>query len=360
MDKTTPISNTQIEPIKIEKHACPLCERIGRIVTIALSSVAFSFATAVALGIALNASLFTLGPVGILAGIVLSVALIHFVGDPSPEFKYRIQTIEQIESQLKTQNKETLLPLIKRVKLLFEREAVHLGQAYENHQLHNDITLLIDGSGDELKKVWHTFLQHLHGFVVYYPDGKKITLDFSTEMLRLSGERIELSEPELLDLNSDEDLNQLVALQSECFGTIGTFQKRELREYLSRQLSGCIIVRIKGRREIAGFLWYFKTDDVSSTLCIAGVGRKPGVCQLKMGEKLFDQFFSNISVYNSDVMLHVRESNCAAIALYKKFGFEIDPLEEGTYDYPRERSLTMKLSWDQLEQNRPQLIQKAS
>jgi len=93
--------------------------------------------------------------------------------------------------------------------------------------------------------------------------------------------------------------------------------------------------------KIAGYCIFYHIWEECQIMNIAV---KKSMQNKKIATKLLSAVLEYAEAENiSKIILEVRRSNAKAIALYKKFGFEIDGVRENYYKRPKEDALLMSL-----------------
>lgn len=343
-------------PIPVEKFA-ELMKLIARVaLLVAVVGFCTTFAGALGLteiGISVTSSAIGGAVVGTLAGLVLA----YLIPYPSKIGQYRLDTIRDIESQLGTDKRSE--HKFGEIRTLLNYPLTNFRQTFDNHSIHNTFTFIadkiVDAHREDLKNVWKVFLEHLNHTKVMIPDGSTVVLDFSAELDRLEGKKMEY-QMEMLDPNSptyDKDLEQVEGLERVCFGKVGTFTQAQLKSALAQEGSGCAVARRKDSQELIGFAWY-RRDKGKVDIC--GVGHAPGAAMLKIGDQLMWGVI-NAQKPDQTVKLQVRKSN-PAVWLYKRWHFEQKEVKVGYYDDPKEDSIVMELNWKKYQEWRAELERK--
>lgn len=132
-----------------------------------------------------------------------------------------------------------------------------------------------------------------------------------------------------------EDLEQLKNLEEQCFSIPWT------REQLESQLPDehhCFILA-KENNQVLGYvgMMYVLDEGYISNVAVAPEARRRGI-----GDNLIEVLMKRARELSlSFVTLEVRESNMAAISLYKKHGFQMVGLRKKYYDLPKEDAILM-------------------
>jgi len=128
-------------------------------------------------------------------------------------------------------------------------------------------------------------------------------------------------------------LPEIIKIERECFSD--AWSENMFLETFANPLTQGYVAQDAG---LLGFILYYNLAPEIQILNIAvrKSARSMGVGSLLLKEALSCE---NISL----ATLEVRESNFAAINLYKKFGFKIDGLRKNYYTHPREDAMLMSL-----------------
>jgi ribosomal-protein-alanine N-acetyltransferase len=105
-----------------------------------------------------------------------------------------------------------------------------------------------------------------------------------------------------------------------------------------------VVVRRPGD-EVVGYIvfWLIRNDVQVNNIAV-----HPGCRGLGLGEALMRFAIAKVRAAGAEFMtLEVRQSNTAALALYKKLGFEILGTRKGYYTKPDEDAYMMGLALDQ-------------
>ncbi len=339
---------TELKPLPIPKQRCPnLKTGIARIAAF-MAATGFGVMTGGILGLATGS--FTVLTGLVVGGVVAAVAslfLIQMVKIPTTLASYRVETITEVG---KTLSNPRVLSAVKSLKEFFLSPLKEFGQTYQNHLLHNEITVIteaVDRNRPDVIKVWKAFLTHLHQKPIINADGRTIKLDFSMELKLLETgkkpeptcERLEPRNPAHL-----ADFEEIERIQEESFGVIGTFKKEALMAILMRDRENrCYVSRIEGK--VVAFAWMRKDVD---GMHISGIARRPQAARLGIGDQLMNALLSELRGHNPPVTLFVRQSNPAK-ALYERCGFKVTKTVPNYFDRgPRESALRMDLDWAKL------------
>jgi len=198
------------------------------------------------------------------------------------------------------------------------------------------VTDSLSSARPDIKKVWKTFLGHMHGHICSYPAGLEIPLDFTFELDRLDGKYGDY-DIEALDTSNRADLERVVELQTESFGEGAVFPA----DRLAKEMVHGYVARSTEDRSIIGFVWTAQDKKSSGKQCVMGLGRSPGACRLSIGENLMRQLIE--SYPTTELVLQVRQSNTPARLLYQKLGFSGIKKIENYYTHPSEDAIYMEL-----------------
>jgi ribosomal-protein-alanine N-acetyltransferase len=232
-----------------------------------------------------------------------------------------------------------------------QQRPIHLRQSFDNHTFHHAVTLLTEEAKKQpgLIKTWGTFLQGLQGMPVNYPDGRCVPLDFSLELQRLNGIQVTIQTEKLNPFASNfcKTVHQICKVEEECFTGNGVWTEQALQDAFRSPNGHCIVARRKETGEVLGFLWYMQKQGMSGRpdWHICGVGRTADSARLGIGESLFKEFMKQIFPDQEGAYLQVRASNEAAIALYKRYGFNVVQRERNYYEAPLEDALIMRFNY---------------
>ena len=144
-------------------------------------------------------------------------------------------------------------------------------------------------------------------------------------------------------------INKVCAIEKECF--TDPWKKEIFLELLGYPYAvniaaaeiktGIGAEKTKKTEEIAGYCIFYHIWDECQIMNIAV---KKSMQNKKIATKLLSAVLEYAETENiAKIILEVRRSNAKAIALYKKFGFEIDGVRENYYKRPKEDALLMSL-----------------
>lgn len=135
---------------------------------------------------------------------------------------------------------------------------------------------------------------------------------------------------------SDDIFEQLSALDKLCVGTDGwsadSFRseaEKDTGHILYITDSGNVIALLSGYHAVG-------EGDITS------VAVHPDYRRKGLAKKLIEKFENSLPEDTESIFLEVRESNCGAIALYEKCGFERLSVRKNFYSQPRENAVVMQ------------------
>lgn len=135
---------------------------------------------------------------------------------------------------------------------------------------------------------------------------------------------------------SDDIFEQLSALDKLCVGADGwsadSFRseaKKDTGHILYITDSGNVIALLSGYHAVG-------EGDITS------VAVHPDYRRKGLAKKLIEKFENSLPEDTESIFLEVRESNCGAIALYEKCGFERLSVRKNFYSQPRENAVVMQ------------------
>lgn len=132
-----------------------------------------------------------------------------------------------------------------------------------------------------------------------------------------------------------EDAKQVAAIEAETFSV--PWSKQAFLDSL--ELEHTIFVVAEEQGKIAGYCGMYISfgEGEIVTVAVAETYRRRGV-----GSKILQYlFFESIKSDVRSFFLEVRESNHAAISLYKSFGFRSVGFRKNFYEKPRENAVVM-------------------
>ena len=129
-------------------------------------------------------------------------------------------------------------------------------------------------------------------------------------------------------------LSRVIEIERAVFSRPWT--KRDFVLARKRANSLCWVVRVE--REVAGYVVGFVIDREFhlENFAIAPCFQHEG-----LGRKTLEAVFDLLNTKAQVISLEVRMSNCAAIDLYKKMGFETVAIQKAYYTHPCEDALIM-------------------
>ncbi len=102
--------------------------------------------------------------------------------------------------------------------------------------------------------------------------------------------------------------------------------------------NGIVLYAVENE-DITGLICgYFASDEADITsVAVDPQHRRKGIA-----EKLMKAFLDGLPSITNCIFLEVRESNCPAINLYEKFGFERLSIRKNFYSFPDENAIVMQ------------------
>ena len=134
-----------------------------------------------------------------------------------------------------------------------------------------------------------------------------------------------------------EHLSQLEALEQQCFSVPWTLKQLESQLPDDQH---CFLVALDGDK-VLGYvgLMYVLDEGYISNVAVAPQARRKGIGDALIAQLLLWARENDLTF----VTLEVRESNQAAIALYKKHGFQTVGMRKKYYDFPKENAILMTI-----------------
>ena len=126
----------------------------------------------------------------------------------------------------------------------------------------------------------------------------------------------------------------VIKIETSVFSTPWT--RRDFEFACSRKNGFCRVVMVGC--EIAGYVVGFLID---REFHLANLAIAPDFQQMGLGKRTLRAVFDLLETRAHVVSLEVRMSNCAAIDLYKKMGFETLAIRKAYYTHPCEDALVM-------------------
>lgn len=134
---------------------------------------------------------------------------------------------------------------------------------------------------------------------------------------------------------SDRDVEAAARLERACFSS--PWSEQSLREELRNPLAALFVAQMG--EELAGYAGMLS---VAGEGYVGNVAVFPEFRRQGVASALMKSLISNAGAGSLDFLsLEVRASNSAAIALYRRFGFEIAGHRRDFYIMPREDALIM-------------------
>lgn len=135
---------------------------------------------------------------------------------------------------------------------------------------------------------------------------------------------------------SDDIFEQLSALDKLCVGADG-WSADSFRSEAEKE-TGHILYITDSRKVIALLSGYHAVGEGD----ITSVAVHPDYRRKGLALKLIEKFENSLPEDTESIFLEVRESNCGAIALYEKCGFERLSVRKNFYSQPRENAVVMQ------------------
>jgi ribosomal-protein-alanine N-acetyltransferase len=140
-----------------------------------------------------------------------------------------------------------------------------------------------------------------------------------------------------IELLSEKDAPCVAKIEQECFST--PFKESDILEYLSNPIWHFFVA--KDGENVLGYISFTVIIDECQ---IVNVATSPAHRKMGIGKLLIEELLSYAKKSEiSKVFLEVRESNVAAISLYKKYGFLVVGTSKNHYSQPTEDALLMNL-----------------
>lgn len=134
-----------------------------------------------------------------------------------------------------------------------------------------------------------------------------------------------------------DDIPALCRLEEECFSL--PWSERAFLDFFSNGISHCLVAELDS--QVFGYVGMnlISPEGEITNIAVSARFRRHGVAKA-----LIEQLTKVKGL--GKLMLDVRVSNTAAIALYEKCGFTADGVRKGFYSKPREDALLMSLEID--------------
>lgn len=131
----------------------------------------------------------------------------------------------------------------------------------------------------------------------------------------------------------ETDVDGVLSVENECFSHPWT--KKGIAEELENDTARFFVVRKEGQ-----VIGYIGANNIAGEVYITNIAVLPNERKKGIGETLLSVLLSESGRENADfVSLEVRESNCAAITLYQRAGFQELGRRKGFYRDPQEDAL---------------------
>ena len=128
--------------------------------------------------------------------------------------------------------------------------------------------------------------------------------------------------------------DRVIKIETAVFSSPWT--RRDFEFARSRKNGFCRVVMVE--REIVGYVVGFLID---REFHLVNLAIAPDFQRKGLGRKTLKAVFDLLETKAQVVSLEVRMSNCTAIDLYKKMGFETMAIRKAYYTHPREDALVM-------------------
>ncbi|MBQ3884672.1 MAG: ribosomal protein S18-alanine N-acetyltransferase [Ruminococcus sp.] len=135
---------------------------------------------------------------------------------------------------------------------------------------------------------------------------------------------------------SDDIFEQLSALDKLCVGADG-WSADSFRSEAEKDTGHILYITDSGK-VIALLSGYHAVGEGD----ITSVAVHPDYRRKGLAKKLIEKFENSLPEDTESIFLEVRESNCGAIALYEKCGFERLSVRKNFYSQPRENAVVMQ------------------
>jgi len=122
----------------------------------------------------------------------------------------------------------------------------------------------------------------------------------------------------IIDAMTEADLDEVVAIDVAAFSEPKEVREKSLREELARPWGRLRVARGEGGRVLGYLLFWHVTDELHViNVAVAPAERRKGIGRALVGELLSYARANAVA----KILLEVRASNAAAIALYESAGF---------------------------------------
>jgi len=134
------------------------------------------------------------------------------------------------------------------------------------------------------------------------------------------------------------DVSAVAQIERECFSM--PFKEQDLYDYLGNPLWHFLVARENGI--VLGYISYMIICDDAE---IVNIAVSPSYRARGIGKRLLDSMIKDVKARTAScIHLEVRESNAAAIGLYRLFGFVTVGISKNHYSSPTENALRMNLN----------------
>lgn len=132
-----------------------------------------------------------------------------------------------------------------------------------------------------------------------------------------------------------DDFEAIVAIERACFSD--PWEAENFRALVTTEAEHCRVAEQGGR--VVGYWVGSRIDDEAE---LANLAVDPSLRRSGVGTRLLEDFLERVGAFErTTVFLEVRVSNSAAIALYRRHGFEELARRKGYYLKPLEDALVM-------------------
>lgn len=336
----------ELEPIPLENDLCPILKKGFHVVCLISTATAFCGAIGFSLGLAGMGFSTALGAGGgIIAGLLMGIALSFFLHFPTSLNKYCIKTLEQMEP---LQTHPRAMGSIKKLKEIFHKGFI-FSQPFEVHDFYRHLALITENVPKyrpDIQKIWELFLQRLRDCKITVWEKKPCNIDPKIELERIKNPDIlpHSVNISVLDKKSQtalQELKEVEQIEYLSFPKSSINSKEEILAILLKDESNKCFLAKQEKLGTLGFAWTCKQENGENY--IMGIARYPNAARLNIGENLLKELIAQLP-QKSKLLLHVSIKNNVALALYKQMGFETKKEEKGYYG-PNQHAYLMELNW---------------
>jgi ribosomal-protein-alanine N-acetyltransferase len=149
--------------------------------------------------------------------------------------------------------------------------------------------------------------------------------------------------PFFLDSAGLDDVPSLVGLEARCYSH--PWSPRMFEEAVRAAPGRVLVLRARRPDGGVGILAYCAFQAAGGEAEIHNLAVDPGHRRRGLGRRLLDLALARAARRGArSVVLEVRESNQAALRLYRAMGFATVGVREGYYEQPKERALVLRKS----------------